>query len=49
MKSAPCARKTWTGNLRTVSRIKLEVFGLDSYVDLDVGALLWRLAASIAR
>lgn len=27
-----------TGNLREVARIKLEVFALDRYVDLDVGA-----------
>ncbi|GAB3862086.1 HAD family hydrolase [Dactylosporangium cerinum] len=27
-----------TGNLREVARIKLEVFGLDRYVDLDAGA-----------
>jgi phosphoglycolate phosphatase-like HAD superfamily hydrolase len=27
-----------TGNLREVARIKLEVFGLDRYLDLDVGA-----------
>jgi phosphoglycolate phosphatase-like HAD superfamily hydrolase len=27
-----------TGNLRTVSRIKLETFGLDAYLDLDSGA-----------
>ncbi|MEV8517435.1 haloacid dehalogenase-like hydrolase [Dactylosporangium sp. NPDC051484] len=27
-----------TGNLRDVARIKLEVFGLDRYVDLDVSA-----------
>ncbi|MEV0560975.1 haloacid dehalogenase-like hydrolase [Dactylosporangium sp. NPDC050588] len=27
-----------TGNLRQVARIKLEVFDLDRYVDLDVGA-----------
>lgn len=27
-----------TGNLREVARIKLEVFGLDPYVDLDAGS-----------
>lgn len=27
-----------TGNLRDVARIKLEVFGLDHYLDLDAGA-----------
>jgi phosphoglycolate phosphatase-like HAD superfamily hydrolase len=27
-----------TGNLRAVARIKLEVFGLDGYLDLDAGA-----------
>jgi phosphoglycolate phosphatase len=37
-----------TGNLRDVARIKLEAFALDCYLDLDAGALGFRLGRQVA-